>query len=192
MPLRTSAQERGLVKTENVREAQERIDRRLMDTGEMDSRTELRLPGWSVGALHSSATDTAQATLDLLAADPDAFLAVLMAEQSLNAIIEGFMGPFFEQCHQAVKENEENPDVILAFSLKTSALTAFVSLALAPIPTNSTPKPTIPVPAATDEITVVSDADVLWWAIIAVMNQLPESVRTVLAEETGLNFEEIR
>lgn len=179
--------------TDNDTQAREdRINARLVGTGEMDSDLSLTLAGWQVGILKQAAQDTAQEALNALAQSPEHFLHAIAAQDGLNRILAGFMDPFFSQCGEKIDGTEEQPDIELTFVIKVSALTAFASLIVSCIVHNDIPKPTSPMPPADDPDAMVSDQMLLWWALIRLFNQFPASVQTVLTEETDMNFEEIR
>lgn len=178
--------------TSEISQREQRINERLMATGEMDNDLTLTLRGWEVGILKEAAMDTAQTALNILGEDPSAILQAIAAQDALNKILGGFMDPFFAQCGHLIDGSENQPDIELTWTLKVSALTTFTSLVVACVVSNGIEKPDYRMPDADDTDAIVSDHQMVWWAMIHLFAQFPASVRAVLAEETGLNFEEIR
>lgn len=167
-------------------EKQKQIEARLAATGLMSDDLELTLNGWSLSMLFEAASQTAQVALGtLVESNPDP-LDAITASVNVAAIVDHFVNPFMEQC-APLPEDGSTP---MTFTLPVAAATAFGSLVMMCIVTNDLHRPDRPEP--TSPGAMVSNQEILWWAVIRMFNQFPAPVLEILTEETGLNFEEIQ
>lgn len=166
----------------------ERIERRLSETGLMDTQFEATMPLAHLGQLLAAAEETAVRALNALSAKQVDPLTLMEVEQGLNAIVNRFTNPI----RAVTPERDGDPFQTVTFRIGLAPATAFSSLVVAAIVTMKMPKPSRPEPPYTDVEAMVSGEELLWWALLNLVGHFPPPVMAILNEETGLNFDAIR
>lgn len=165
----------------------ERIERRLTETGLMDSQIEATMPLAHIGQLLAAAMETSDRALNSLNAKQVDPLALLEVQSGLDGILNRFAGPIKEQQGEVT----DDPFQTVTFKVDLRAATAFTSLVVAAIVSLEMPKPTRPEPPYSEVEALISGQELLWWALLNLASNFPAPVREVLNSETGLNFEAI-
>lgn len=168
--------------------ASERISKRLAEAVDMEQTVTISLFQWQAAIFHLSFQDTANRALQVVTNSGD-FLGALVVSDRMDRFTEAFIGGIAQQNAPDLL-SEENTDSLLSLTIPLSALVTMTSMAIQPLttPTLDTPRPTTPPPAPEDQDAMVSQIDMLWWAITTVISQFPQPLPQILAEETGLDL----